>query len=133
MACSSVRCALGPEGPAGVQSFPMAHATTIPPRPRRRTRQATRLAVLVLAAVCLLVIGCATPTRVAPTPDRPNVILVLADDLDARLLQQHSADYPNLRKVAAEGTTFQNAFVTDPLCCPSRTTILRGQYAHNQI
>ena len=59
------------------------------------------------------------------------MILVLADDLDARLLQQHSADYPNLRKVAAEGTTFQNAFVTDPLCCPSRTTILRGQYAHN--
>ncbi len=59
------------------------------------------------------------------------MILILTDDLDARLLQQHSQDYPNLRELAAEGTTFENAFVTDSLCCPSRATMLRGQYAHN--
>jgi arylsulfatase A-like enzyme len=59
------------------------------------------------------------------------VVLVLTDDLDARLLEEHPADYPNLRELAAEGTTFENAFVTAPLCCPSRATILRGQYAHN--
>ena len=59
------------------------------------------------------------------------MILILTDDLDARLLDEHLADYPNIRKLASEGTTFENAFVTDPLCCPSRATILRGQYAHN--
>jgi len=59
------------------------------------------------------------------------VILILTDDLDAQLLEEHSPDYPNLRELAAEGTTFESAFVTDSLCCPSRTTILRGQYAHN--
>jgi arylsulfatase A-like enzyme len=59
------------------------------------------------------------------------VILILTDDLDAQLLAEHSADYPNLRELAAEGTTFENTFVTDPMCCPSRATILRGQYAHN--
>ncbi len=59
------------------------------------------------------------------------MILILTDDLDAQLLEEHMEDYPNLRELAAEGTTFQNAFVTDPLCCPSRATILRGQYAHN--
>jgi N-acetylglucosamine-6-sulfatase len=59
------------------------------------------------------------------------VVLVLTDDLDARLLEEHLSRYPNLQELAAQGTTFENAFVTDPLCCPSRATILRGQYAHN--
>ena len=87
------------------------------------------MAVCLLA--CLLAAGCGPPTGVLQAPDRPNVILILTDDLDARLLDEHLADYPNIRKLASEGTTFSNAFVTDPLCCPSRATILRGQYAHN--
>src|SRR5215217_3634320 len=104
----------------------MAHAMTGRPRPRRQLSSAA----IALVVLCLLA-GCGPPTRVVGTSDAPNVILVLADDLDARLLEEHLADYPNLRELAAEGTTFENAFVTDPLCCPSRTSILRGQYAHN--
>jgi N-acetylglucosamine-6-sulfatase len=106
----------------------MGRATTNRPRPRWQIRL-TILALLI--AVCWLVAGCGTPTRIVGTSDPPNVILVLADDLDARLLEEHPADYPNLRELAAGGTTFENAFVTDSLCCPSRATILRGQYAHN--
>jgi len=87
--------------------------------------------VLALAAVCALGVGCGPWTGVLRTSDGPNVILILTDDLDADLLRDHPADYPNLRELAAEGTTFENAFVTDPLCCPSRATILRGQYSHN--
>src|SRR5215203_5275828 len=117
----------------------MGRATTSPPRlPRRHIRST----VLALVTVCLLGAGCGPPTRVVQSldrpnvsvvqgPDRPNVILILTDDLDARLLEGHMEDYPNLRELAAGGTTFENAFVTDPLCCPSRATILRGQYAHN--
>jgi len=63
--------------------------------------------------------------------EKPNIILILTDDLDAQLLQEHLEDYPSLRKLAAEGLTFENAFVTNPICCPSRATILRGQYSHN--
>jgi N-acetylglucosamine-6-sulfatase len=106
----------------------MGHAST--GRPRQRWQNLLTVLALLIA-VCLPAAGCGTPTRVVGTPDPPNVILVLADDLDAGLLEGHLADYPNLRGLAAEGTAFENAFVTDPLCCPSRATILRGQYAHN--
>jgi arylsulfatase A-like enzyme len=39
---------------------------------------------------------------------------------------------PLTRKLlAGQGLTFSNAFVTHSLCCPSRASILRGQYTHN--
>ncbi|CAN5275802.1 sulfatase [soil metagenome] len=39
---------------------------------------------------------------------------------------------PRLRRIMGDnGVTFDNSFVTNSLCCPSRATSLRGQYAHN--
>jgi arylsulfatase A-like enzyme len=59
----------------------------------------------------------------------PNIVFVMADDLDERSME----DLDSLSQLmgSTNGTTFQNAYVTDPLCCPSRATILRGQYPHN--
>ncbi len=58
----------------------------------------------------------------------PNIIVIVTDDLDAR----SATCLPNVQTLlAAEGVTFANAFATTPLCCPSRASILRGQYAHN--
>src|SRR5215212_8909629 len=99
-------------------------------------------AALVLLAACLLVgcgpsaskrevadVGAGSGTATSDEPvDRPNIILILADDL----ADDDLSYMPNLRSLLIEqGTTFENAFVTDSLCCPSRATILRGQYAHN--
>jgi N-acetylglucosamine-6-sulfatase len=65
---------------------------------------------------------------VAQARERPNVVIVLTDDLDAG----SASSMPGLRSLMVdEGTTFESAFVTDPLCCPSRATFLRGQYPHN--
>lgn len=65
--------------------------------------------------------------RAQPAP-RPNFILVLTDDLDAETVGSLS----RLRSLLTDqGTTFTNAFVNVALCCPSRATLLRGQYAHN--
>jgi N-acetylglucosamine-6-sulfatase len=60
--------------------------------------------------------------------DRPNMIFVLTDDLDYTSAQQ----MPKLSSLLAkEGATFENAFVSHPICCPSRSTILTGLYDHN--
>src|SRR5215208_2115349 len=65
----------------------------------------------------------------AQAAERPNIVFVLTDDLDERSME----DLPGIREdiMGTNGTTFENAYVTYSLCCPSRATILRGQYPHN--
>jgi N-acetylglucosamine-6-sulfatase len=59
---------------------------------------------------------------------RPNVIVIDTDDMN----QSDMFVMRNtLALLAAHGTTFQNSYVSYPLCCPSRATFLTGQYAHN--
>jgi N-acetylglucosamine-6-sulfatase len=65
--------------------------------------------------------------RTSPPVDRPNLILVLADDLDKSVFERSTLDSPWV----PEGASFTNAVATTPLCCPSRASVLRGQYAHN--
>jgi N-acetylglucosamine-6-sulfatase len=66
-------------------------------------------------------------------PKSPNVIFILTDDLAVNDLNARALGHmPNLKSMLVDkGTTFDNAFVTNSLCCPSRATILRGQYTHN--
>lgn len=61
------------------------------------------------------------------TADIKNIVFVLADDLDWNLFNQ----IPRLAALQDLGITFTNHTVTDSLCCPSRVSILRGQYIHN--
>ncbi len=87
---------------------------------------------LILVMVTLLVVSYGASAQAQETPpEKPNVVFVLTDDLDKRLLTSHLSDYPNIRALAKNGVTFDNAFVTNALCCPSRSTILTGQYSHN--
>jgi arylsulfatase A-like enzyme len=65
---------------------------------------------------------------------RPNVVVVLADDLDTHSLDRMArlGLMPNLQEhVIGAGTTFVNSFVTTSWCCPSRATLLTGLYSHN--
>ncbi len=71
----------------------------------------------------------ATAQQQAGMPEaRPNIVFVLTDDESMEI-------HPSMPKVKAliedRGIVFENAFVTYPICCPSRATILRGQYPHN--
>ena len=59
---------------------------------------------------------------------RPNFVTIVVDDLDPASVAHMPAVN---RLLAAEGSTFDRFFATTPLCCPSRVSMLRGQYAHN--
>src|SRR5215208_2724559 len=59
---------------------------------------------------------------------RPNIVFIVADDMRYDDLKY----MPKTRSVLkAKGLSFSSAFVSNSLCCPSRATIMRGQYAHN--
>ena len=63
-------------------------------------------------------------------PARPNVLLILADDLGLECLATYggnSYDTPTLDALAAEGLVFENAFAT-PVCTPTRVELLTGLY-----
>lgn len=81
----------------------------------------------------LLTVLAAPPCPAAGTkPQRPNVILVLADDLrwDALGCAGNPViQTPHLDRLASHGTLFRNAFVTTSICAVSRASILCGQYA----
>jgi len=67
------------------------------------------------------------------TASRPNIVFVLVDDLrwDELGCAGHPfVNTPNIDRLAREGAMFRNAFVTTPLCSPSRASFLTGQYAH---
>jgi N-acetylglucosamine-6-sulfatase len=58
----------------------------------------------------------------------PNIVFILADDLDAAAAAQMSK-VKSL--ITDQGTDFRHHYVSLSLCCPSRTTTLRGQFSHN--
>jgi arylsulfatase A-like enzyme len=87
-----------------------------------------------LIAVLTLVFGLSTVTAIQPPGSlaakrtAPNFVVILADDLDSESISHMPAVN---RLLTQRGATFTRFFATTPLCCPSRASILRGQYAHN--
>jgi N-acetylglucosamine-6-sulfatase len=69
----------------------------------------------------------ATPITPADSSKHPNIVFVLTDDLAMNLLQY----MPHVLEMQKQGVTFANYFVTDSLCCPSRSSIFTGRYPHS--
>ena len=83
---------------------------------------------VLLASVVVLVAVIGSARSMAAAAERPNIVFVMTDDMPERLW----STMPALREqVGAKGTRFTNAYVTQSLCCPSRATVLTGEYPHN--
>jgi len=71
-----------------------------------------------------------------PQPLRPNIVFILTDDqrwdtTDATHSGSGADIMPRTRaELADQGVEFTEAFMTTPLCCPSRSSILSGRYSH---
>jgi N-acetylglucosamine-6-sulfatase len=99
-------------------------------------REEMRRTVLLLTSVALavvLLLGAyreeGVPTAAAQTaPAQPNIVFILTDDMRKDDLKY----MPKTRSLLGQqGMTFEQAYVSNALCCPSRATIMRGQYSHN--
>ncbi len=63
-------------------------------------------------------------------PQKPNILVITTDD--QRVGPENEIVMPNLKRLFVDdGTKYENAFVTTPLCGPSRSSILTGQCVHN--
>lgn len=93
----------------------------------RKLVTVTVVALLVLASISL-----AQPEQ-RQQQRRPNIVFILIDDLrwDELGITGHPfLKTPHIDRIGGEGALFRNAFMTTPLCSPSRASFLTGQYAH---
>ena len=109
----------------------------------QRARLPISLGALALLAALVLAIGPAGAggNPLASTGARPSFVVIQTDDqtLDALYARFRSFEgaaetraMPNtLDLIAKRGMTFNRYYVSYPLCCPSRVSLLTGRYAHN--
>ncbi|MHB8898170.1 MAG: sulfatase [Thermoguttaceae bacterium] len=74
-----------------------------------------------------------TPLATLPAAERPNVLLIVCDDLNSYIegFGGHpQAKTPNIARLRDSGVSFLQAHCTSPICAPSRSSFLTGLYPH---
>lgn len=107
-------------------------------------RQPTARAVVRLGLIWLVIVlsgtadsqpaaSAASGPSAAGADRRPNIVLILADDMRADAFEAGGHPFlktPHLDRLAREGAMFERSFVVTSLCCPSRASLLTGLYTH---
>jgi N-acetylglucosamine-6-sulfatase len=94
----------------------------------RRVAGALLVTGLLCGVIGLAPSGSEAKKKPAAKQTRPNIVLIMDDDQSVNLQQFLTKTNA---AIGAHGVTFDNSFVNYSLCCPSRSTMLTGQYAHN--
>ncbi len=80
-----------------------------------------------LASVPLATVLCSRQTK------RPNILFIMSDDHAEAAISCYGSvmiKTPNIDRIADEGMRFENSFVTNSICAPSRAVMLTGKYSH---
>ncbi|MEL6613919.1 MAG: sulfatase, partial [Bacteroidota bacterium] len=93
----------------------------------------SRVAAILLLLLALVSVPAAAQdadARDVGAPVRPNLVWIIADDLSPILAAYGDAtvETPYLDRLAREGVTYERAYVTTPVCAPSRTAMVTGVY-----
>src|SRR5262245_10534430 len=87
--------------------------------------------IALFAAAMVLMLQVSSPAAVSA--DRPNISLIVADDLgycDVGCFGARGCRTPNLDRMAAEGTRFTSFYVAQPVCTASRAALMSGCYSN---
>jgi arylsulfatase A-like enzyme len=88
---------------------------------------------LVAGAVLAAAGSGAPPVAATAHAARPNILFIMADDHGAQAISAYGSrliETPNIDRIARAGMRFDDAFVTNSICAPSRAVILTGKYSH---
>ena len=83
-----------------------------------------------IVCVCSL---CSLTATAQQNKKAPNILIIFSDDHAYQAISAYGSKLmqtPNIDRIAKEGAIFQNVFVTNSLCAPSRATLLTGKYSH---
>ena len=92
------------------------------------TTEATMRPILLAGLLPILAL---VPAGAAQETGRPNVVLIIADDMawdDCGAFGNPRVRTPNIDRLAREGMRFDRAFVTASSCSPSRSSLITGRY-----
>jgi len=92
-----------------------------------------KLFISLVALTVLLPALQVAETREAQSQKQPNIVFIMSDDHAAHAISAYGSKLiktPNIDRLATEGMKFENCFVTNSICTPSRAAILTGKYSH---
>ena len=85
--------------------------------------------ILITLLVLFHFLGC----EQEPTKKKPNILFIMTDDHTTQAMSCYGSNLietPNLDRIANEGILFNNCYVNNSICAPSRAAILTGKFSH---
>jgi N-acetylglucosamine-6-sulfatase len=105
---------------------------TGPARGAGRTRSLTLATALLAGALALAWLGSGSaPAEDLAQSSRPNLIVIQLDDATTGMISARTMPNAFKRVAGSGGTRFSDYMVTAPVCCPSRASLITGEYPHN--